>query len=178
MKTMTRLFKYVPAISALAIGVLSGTMAHAQSLKSNRAVATITAFANVVGNVDLIVMKDMDFKISTLSPADLTVDPQSDPRAGQMKIVGSPNSLVRVTYVREAVLCREGGESQLYFTYNLSGGPADVQRKSILLMQNNQVRLSDKGAYYLWVGGGLSGIENIVPGNYVTVLTIELEYIL
>jgi len=178
MKTMTRLFKYVPAISAFAIGVFSGTMSHAQSQRSDQAAATITASANVVGNVDLIVLKDMDFEISTLSPADLTVNPQSDPRAGQMKIVGIPNSLVRVTYVRESVLRHEKGGSQVHFTYNLSGGVSDVQRKSVLLAQNNQFRLSDKGAYYLWVGGGLSCMENIVPGNYVTELTIELEYIL
>jgi hypothetical protein len=175
---MTKLFKYAHAISALAIGVLTGSLALAQSVTQDRSVATITACANVVGNVDLIVMKNMDFEISDLSPADLTVDPQRDSLAGQMKIVGSPNSLARVTYERESVLRHEGSESQLCFAYNLSGGPSDVQSKSTILAKNNQIRLSDQGAYYLWVGGGLSGMENIVPGNYVTELTIELEYIL
>jgi hypothetical protein len=42
---------------------------------------------------------------------------------------------------------------------------------------NNQIRLSDKGVYYLWVGGRLSGVENIMPGNYDMELTLDLEYI-
>ncbi|MGA3245286.1 MAG: hypothetical protein ABSE41_11760 [Bacteroidota bacterium] len=170
---MTRFFKYL-----LAISVVTGSFAQAQSGRSNRAVATITASATVVGNVDLIVMKDMDYELSSLSPADLTVNPQNDSRAGQMKIIGSPNSLVRVTFERQSILRHESGGSQLYFAYNLSGGPDLIQRESILLTQNNQIRLSDQGVYYLWVGGRLSGIENIVPGNYYMELSIELEYIL
>ena len=146
-------------------------------VKSGQAIATITASATVVGNVDLIIMKDMDFELSSLTPADLAVNPQNDLRAGQMKIIGSPNSLVRVTYERQSILRHEAGGSQLYFAYNLSGGPDLIQRESILLSQNNQIQLSDQGVYYLWVGGRLSGIENIVPGNYYMELSIELEYI-
>ncbi len=64
---------------------------------SNVATATITASATVVGNVDLIILRNMDFELSSLTPTDLTINPQSDARSGQMKIVGSPNSVVRVT---------------------------------------------------------------------------------
>ena len=170
---MIRLFKYL-----LVMSVLTSSLAYPQSLKPNQAVATITATANVVGNVDLIVMKDMEFEIASLSPTDLTVDPQSNSNSGEIKVVGSPNSLVRVTYEKESILHHEEGASQLYFTYNLSGGPSVVQSQSILLTQNNQIRLSDQGVYYIWVGGRLSGIENIVPGNYDIELTLALEYIL
>ena len=170
---MIRLFKYLFVMS-----VLTGSIAHAQSLNAKQAVATITATANVVGNVDLIVMKDMEFEIASLSPTELTVDPQSNPNSGEIKVVGTPNSLVRVTYKKESILHHEESASQLYFTYNLSGGPSVVQSQSILLTQNNQIRLSDEGVYYIWVGGRLSGIENIVPGNYDMELTLALEYIL
>jgi len=40
----------------------------------------------------------------------------------------------------------------LYFTYNLSGSTSEVQRGSVLFTQNNEVRLSDRGVYYLWWG--------------------------
>ncbi len=168
---MIRLLKYL-----LVMSVLTPSLAYPQSPKGNQAMATVTATANVVGNVDLIVMNDLEFEIASLSPNELTVDPQSNPNSGEIKIVGTPNSLVRVTYEKESILHHEGSESQLYFTYNLSGGPSVVQSQSILLTQNNQVRLSDQGVYYLWVGGRLSGIENIVPGNYDMELTLEVEY--
>jgi hypothetical protein len=148
-----------------------------QAKSGGPAVATITASATVVGNVDLIIMKNMDFELSSLSPTDLILNPQSDSRAGHMKIVGSPNSIVRVTFERQSILRHEAGGSQLYFAYNLSGGSDVIQSQSTLLTQNNQISLSDAGVYYLWVGGTLSGIENLQPGSYYMELTIELEYI-
>ena len=161
----------------ITISVLVGCTADAQQPNA-KAVATITATAVVVGSVDLIVMKDMEFEIASLSATELTVDPQSNPQSGEIKLVGTPNSLVRVTLERQSILHHEGGVSQLFFTYNLSGSSSAVQSQTILLTQNNQIRLSDKGVYYLWVGGRLSGIENIVPGNYNMDLTLDVEYVL
>jgi len=170
---MIKFFKYLFAIS-----MLVACISDAQSLKPNQAVATITASATVEGNVDVIVMKDLEFEITSLSPTELIVDPQKNPFSGEIKIVGNPNSLVRVTNERESILRHENGQLQLYFRYILSGNTSEVQRESVLLTQNNEVRLSDRGAYYLWVGGQLSGLENIIPGNYGMELTIEVEYIL
>ena len=161
----------------LSISLLSAYTVDAQPVKT-MVIATVTASATVVGNVDIIVMKDMEFEISSLSPKEIVVNPQSDPRSGEIKIAGNPNSFVRVTNERVSILRHETGQSQLYFTYNLSGNPSEVQSESILLTQNNQVRLSDRGTYYLWVGGQLSGLENIIPGDYSMELTIEVEYIL
>lgn len=169
---MTRVFKYM-----LVIGFLTGSVAHAQSPGTNKVVATITATANVVGNVDLIVMRDLEFEVGSLSPTELIVNPQSDARCGEIKIVGSPNGQVRVTNEKQSVLQHEGGQSQLYFTYNLSGNTADIQPESVLLTQNNEIRLNDQGVYYLWVGGELSGLEDIMPGNYSMDLTIDVEYV-
>jgi hypothetical protein len=151
----------------LAISLLLGYIADAQN--TGQVVARITASANVVGNVDLIVMKDLEFEVDNLSPAELTVDPQKDTHSGLIKLVGSPKSLVRVTNVKQSIL---------FFTYNISGSPDNVQGKSILLTQNNEVKLSDGGVYYLWVGGQLSGLENIIPGYYTMELKIDVEYIL
>ncbi len=159
------------------ICVITGSVVHSQSSSAQHAVATITASATVLGNVDLIVMKDMEFEITSISSTELIVNPQSNPYSGEIKIVGNPNGLVRVTYERQAILRHESGVSQLYFTYNFSGGPSVVQSESNLLTQNNQIRLSDQGVYYLWVGGRLTGLENIIPGNYDMQLTLELEYI-
>jgi hypothetical protein len=169
---MIRLFNNIFAIS-----IVTGSVALAQSVSAQHAVATITASATVLGNVDLIVMKDLEFEINSLLSTELNVNPQNNPYSGEIKIVGNPNGLVRVTYERQSILRHESGVSQLYFTYNLSGGPSVVQSESNLLTQNNQIRLSDQGVYYLWVGGRLTGIENIIPGNYDMQLTLELEYI-
>jgi hypothetical protein len=169
---MIKLFNYIFATS-----VIMGSISLGQSLSTQRTVATITASANVLGNVDLIVMKDLEFDINSLSANDLIVNPQNNPYSGEIKIVGNPNSVVRVTYERQAILRHENGASQLYFTYNFSGGPSVIQSESNLLTQNNQIQLSDQGVYYLWVGGRLTGIENITPGNYDMQLSLELEYI-
>jgi hypothetical protein len=168
------MIKYLTYV--LAISLLIGYIADAQT--TTQVVTKITASANVVGNVDLIVMKDLEFEVGNLSPTDLIVDPQRDPHSGQIKIVGYPNSLVRVTHAKQAILQHENGKSQLFFTYNVSGCTDNVQQKSILLMQKNEVKLNDGGMYYLWVGGQLSGLENIIPGNYTMELTIDVEYIL
>lgn len=150
---------------------------HAQSPEQTKAVATVTATANVVGNVDLIVMKDLEFDVSSLAPTDLVLDPQNDPRCGKIKIVGSPNNLVRVTNEKQSVLQHESTQSQLFFTYNISGNTIDDQPESVLLTQSNEVQLSDQGVYYLWVGGLLSGVEDIMPGNYTIQLTLDVEYV-
>jgi len=163
-------------IYVLAMSMLIGYMADAQS--KNRVVATITASAVVLGNVDMTVVKDLEFEIDSLSSTALIVNPQNDGHCGEIKIVGNPNSLVRVTNEKQSVLQHESGQSQLYFTYNLSGSTSEVQRGSVLFTQNNEVRLSDRGVYYLWVGGKLSGLENIIPGNYTMELKIDVEYIL
>jgi hypothetical protein len=159
------------------ICVVTGSVVHAQSSSAQHAVATITASATVVGNLDLIVMRDLEFEIASLSPTELIVDPQKNQHAGEIKIIGSRNSLVRLTFETQSVLRHESGQSLLYFTNNLSGSGSEVQRESILLTQNNQIRLNDRGMYYVWVGGRLSGLENVMPGNYDMELTVELEYI-
>jgi hypothetical protein len=166
-----RYLKYIFAMS-----MLIGYIADAQT--KTQIVATITATATVVGNVDLIVMKELEFEVGSLTPTELIVDPQKDSHSGQIKLVGSPKSLVRVTNEKQSILQHESGQSQLFFTYNISGNTDNVQGKSILLTQNNEVMLSDGGVYYLWVGGQLSGLENIIPGNYTMELKIDVEYIL
>jgi len=168
---MKRILPYI-----FSVCTLFGGMVQAQT--TGRMITTITATANVIGNVDLIVMKDLEFEVGSLTPTDLLVDPQKDAHAGHIKIIGSPKSLVRVTNEKQSILQHENGRSQLYFTYSLSGSIDNTQRKSVLLTQNNEVRLSDEGVYYLWLGGQLSGLENIMPGNYSMEVKIDIEYIL
>jgi len=169
---MTNLLKYILATSFLTV-----LGAQAQSLGSQKAVARITATATVVGNVDLIVKNDLEFEVSSLSPTELTLNPQTDPRCGEIEIIGSPNSMVRVTSEKESVLRHESGDSRLFFTYNFSGNTDEIQAESALLTQTNRIMLGENGIYYLWVGGQLSGLEDIMPGNYTMVLTIDVEYV-
>ncbi|MBN2189141.1 MAG: hypothetical protein JW699_06785, partial [Chitinispirillaceae bacterium] len=125
----------------LATGLLAAGAAHAQTSAPDPGRATITATANIVGSIELIVIKDIDFEVGHLSPADFSIDPQRDSLAGHMKITGAPNSLVRVTYELETVLSHEGGGSKLRFAYTISGGRSKTQKESTLLVQDNQVRL-------------------------------------
>lgn len=169
---MIKLFKYIVAFS-----VLAGFTAHAQSSSATRAVAMINASATVVGNLDLVVVRDLVFEISSLSPSNLVVDPQKNPDAGEIQIVGSPNSLVRLTFETQSILRHESGQSILYFTNNLSGNSSETQGQSVLITHDNQVRLNDQGIYYLWVGGRLTGVEDIMPGQYNMDFTMQLDYI-
>jgi hypothetical protein len=164
--------KYLPYLFLACL--LIGTTVHAQ--KTDQVITTITATANVIGNVELIVMKDLEFDVSSLTPTELIVDPQKDPHSGQIKIIGSPKSMVRVTNDPQSILRHENGQSELFFTYSLSGSADNVQQKSVLLSQKNVVTLGDDGLFYLWVGGQLSGLENIMPGNYTMEVKIDVEY--
>ena len=168
------MMKYL--IYTFAMSMVVGYIAEAQ--KMNQATTKITATANVIGNVDLIVMKDLEFEVKSLAPTELVVDPQKDSHSGHIKIVGYPKSKLRVTMEKQSILVHENGQSQLYFTYSLSGNTDNVQQKSVLLTQNNEVHLSEGGVYYLWLGGQLSGLENIMPGNYSMEVKIDVEYIL
>jgi hypothetical protein len=159
------------------MSALTVSIAQSQSRGTERAVATITATATIVGNLDLIVLKDLEFEISSLSPTELVLDPQKNPYCGKIEIVGSPNSLVRLTYETQSVLRHEGGQSVLYFANNLSGNASEVQRESVLITHENQIRLNDRGVYYLWVGGRLAGVEGIMPGQYTMEFTIQLDYV-
>ena len=172
---MTRLFN---CLLALAIGAFALYAVNVQQAKTKK-MATITATATVRGNhADIIVIKHLRFKFANLRQAELAIDPQRDPRSGEIEIVGNSNSLVRLMNSKESILSYEGGRSQVCLTYNLSGNPDEVQTKSVLLTQDNhEIRLSNGGVYYLWVGGKLSGLQNIMPGEYSPELAIELDYI-
>ena len=164
--------RYLPYLFLACI--LAAPAMYAQ--KTDQVTTTITTTANVIGNVEIIIMKDLEFDVSSLTPSELVVDPQKDPHSGQIKIIGTPKSMVRVTNDPQSILRHENGQSQLFFTYNLSGGTDNVQQKSILLSQKNVVTLGDDGLFYLWVGGQLSGLENIMPGNYTMEVKIDVEY--
>lgn len=169
---MKRLFEYVVAFT-----LVTSPLALSQSSRVTRAVVTINATASVVNNLEMVVVKDLEFQINDLAASELVVDPQRSPDAAEIRILGSPNSLVRLTYETRSVLQHEGGGSQLFFTNNLSGNSSDIQRQSILITRSNQIRLNGQGLYYVWIGGQLTGIENISPGQYNMDLTIQLEYV-
>jgi hypothetical protein len=161
----------------LAISLIAGFATHAQTTK-NKVMATVTARAKIMGNVNLIVMKDMMVEIGEFGQTNLTVDPQNDPRCGEIEIVGSPNSLVRVASEKRSVIQHESGRSRVYFTSHFAGDTLDVQAESNALSQNDEVRLGGDGTFYIWIGGEFSGLEDIIPGNYILDLTIDVEYAL
>ncbi len=161
----------------LALSVLAVSLAFSQSRGNGYAVATITATARVEGNLDLIVLKDLEFEVGSLAPSQLMLEPQTNPSCGEIKIVGTPNALIHLSYETQSILRHENSQSILYFTNNLSGNASELQRESVLIRHENQVRLNDRGVYYLWVGGRLTGVENVVPGQYVMDFTLQLDYV-
>ncbi len=168
---MTQFFKYMIAIS-----VATCSMAYAQ-INNNKVNATLTATANVIGNVDLIIIRDMVVEIVDSTQTELTVDPQSDPRCGEFKIIGSPNSLVRVATDKRSVIRNKTGQSQVYFAGRMAGGTLDIQSQSDLIAPGDEVKLNGEGGFYIWIGGEFTGLEGILSGNYTMALTIAVEYV-
>ncbi len=167
-----------PSVGLLLTFILATvSLAFSQSRGDGHAVATITASATVEGNLDLIVLKDLEFEVGSLAPANLMLDPQTNPSCGEIKIVGTPNSLIHLSYETQSSLRHENSQSMRYFTNNLSGNPSDLQQESVLIRHENQIRLNQNGVYYLWVGGRLTGVENVVPGQYVMDFSLQLDYV-
>lgn len=152
--------------------------ADAQGSVYDPSVSSVTATASVVAStVQLFAIRNMDLALYDFLGTDLEINPVSDTRAAEMKILGVPKTTVRVTFDPNGILRHETENSAMVFNYRMSGNTTQVQSGSQLMPATNQVTLGETGEYYLWLGGILSVSDQLFPGNYVLEFTIQLEYI-
>lgn len=162
------------------VGTTLGTtwMAAAQSDEStvlNRSVR-VSASASVMNNVSLTTIRDISLSTQTAVQGIITLSPVNSPFAGLMRIDGTPNSVVRITYLTTETLLEEGGSGgTVRARYQISGFENDNQMASALLdVGEAAVRLSKEGRYYLWLGATLD-VRNSKPGQYVSEFVLEVE---
>lgn len=159
----------------LFISVCYHSVAAAQ-ISKYRETVNIQATANIVRNMSLVTLRDVNVQSGSTIDGKLTIAPTTSPLAGLIKIEGTPNALVRITYLTAETLIDELGSGALIkATYRLSGFQEDNQLASLLLdVGEANVRLSREGRYYLWLGAVLD-LTKAGPGNYTSDFIIEIE---
>lgn len=136
----------------------------------------VQASASVMNNVSLTTIRDISLSTQTAVQGIITLSPINSPFAGLMRIDGTPNSVVRITYLTTETLLEEGGSGgTVRARYQISGFENDNQMASALLdVGEAAVRLSKEGRYYLWLGATLD-VRNSKPGQYVSEFVLEVE---
>jgi hypothetical protein len=156
----------------LILGILSG------SLKAQSASYSITASAQVMENLQMITVRDLDLINPPIVENTISVNPITSSFAGLFKILGTPNSKVRINYTpRETLVEQNEGIGMLQAMYSLSAAGEDNQSASILLTPGNaDVVIGTVGTVYIWLGAELD-VSQATQGKYVSEFVLELEYI-
>lgn len=136
----------------------------------------VTASASVMNNITLTTIRDISVGTQTAVQGIITMNPTNSPFAGMMRIDGTPNSVVRVTYLTNETLIDEGGSGgTVRARYQISGFDSDNQMASALLdVGEAAVRLNKEGRYFLWLGA-IIDIKSAKPGQYVSEFVLEVE---
>lgn len=140
---------------------------------------SISVSASVVSatEVSIVTLRDMSLEPQLTRQGVITIDPQEDAQAGQMRAEGEPNAEVRISFIEERELTRVGGPETLMFYYDVAGNDIDDQPSSEPLdLDNRDFTLNENGEFYFWVGGSVD-IRNAVQGAYDGEFTIEIEYL-
>lgn len=153
-------------------GKLVGQMVQRTHTRS----VNMSATAAVLDNLALTTIRDVNLDGPSTVDGLMQVSPVASPYAGLMRISGSPNRLVRVTYLtNETLIDEEGSGAIIKATYLISGFAGDNQNASILLdVGEATVRLNQSGEFYLWLGAMLD-LTAAGPGNYVSEFIMEIE---
>lgn len=171
--------KWLPKIvMMIALTFSTNWTATAQSEETSGIGGTfrVSASASVMNNVSLTTIRDITVGTQTAVQGIITLNPTNSPFAGMMRIEGTPNSVVRITYLTNETLIDEGGSGgTVRARYSISGFDSDNQMASALLdVGEAAVRLNKDGLYYLWLGAILD-IKNAKPGQYVSEFVLEVE---
>lgn len=140
---------------------------------------SINVSANVVSatEVTMVTLRDMILDRQVRQENMIVINPVQHAQAGQMRAEGEPQAEVRISFLEERELTREGGPEQLTFYYEISGNEVDDQPSSeILDLDNRDFELNEDGEFYFWIGGYVD-ISDAVQGSYEGEFTIEIEYL-
>lgn len=150
-------------------------LASAQENETVSAQLNITA--EVSQSIELITVNQLTLENSQPGQIIITINPINDLNSGHMVAIGAPEAEFRLYYELEKRLDRIDGPGYLTFRYELSGNTIDDQSSSdIIQYENRNLRFSNEGTFYIWLGGELN-LENALPGNYKGDFTIEIDYI-
>jgi hypothetical protein len=137
----------------------------------------VTVSATIPSEIQIETISNINFGSVSASATEIYVNPRQDAGAGLLRIVGSPNKLVNVSFVERQQLIRVGGGPSIFFDYEVSAAAEDDQMISEpLTMENRQIELSESGEYYFWIGGRLT-LEGITFGQYEGEFTLEIDYL-
>lgn len=133
--------------------------------------------ARVIESINLTTIRDMRFGDVQPGQEEIDISPANDATAGKMVATGTPESRIRVSFLREWELVNDRGGESLTFFYRVAGNTTDDQGTAEQLQTDNRdLYFNEDGEFYFWIGGRVD-ITNASPGNYEGEFTIEIEYI-
>jgi glucan phosphoethanolaminetransferase (alkaline phosphatase superfamily) len=150
----------------------------AQSNNSGYATFNVRATATVTDNLNMLTIRNIDLLNPPVMEGLIVVSPITSPYAGMFKIIGSPGSRVRITYLQmESIREANEGIGVVSAEYMLSAAFNDLQFQSALLDVGEGVfPIGPDGELYVWLGANLD-LSKATPGVYLSEFIIELEYI-
>jgi hypothetical protein len=163
----------------LFVGLVAVLLVLATNVNTSQAQSdfSINVSSRVISNVELITLQPI-----TPSDADaidniITIDPTNSANAGKMMAIGTPNSEVQITYIRQLVMSNSQTGNTITFNYSVAGNSLDDQTSAELLNRDNKgLQFNSEGRFYFWIGGHVD-ITTADPGNYVGEFTLDIEYL-
>jgi hypothetical protein len=157
---------------------LSIQSALAQVDDTRKANLSVRASATVTDNLQMLTIRNLDLISPVVVDDKIIVSPTSSGFAGMFKILGNPRSRVRITFLQNEILKEQNeGLGEVAAQYFVSEAFEDTQFQSTpLQLGEGNVRLSEKGVLFLWLGANLD-LTNATPGLYLSEFILELEYI-
>jgi hypothetical protein len=157
---------------------LSIQAALAQVDDTRKANLSVRASATVTDNLQMLTIRNLDLISPVVVDDKIIVSPTSSGFAGMFKILGNPRSRVRITFLQNEILKEQNeGLGEVAAQYFVSEAFEDTQFQSTpLQLGEGNVRLSEKGVLFLWLGANLD-LTNATPGLYLSEFILELEYI-
>jgi hypothetical protein len=148
----------------------------AQTIRSDSAII-VRVSTTIQTSITLETLANINFGRVSPGMTELYINPRTDNGAGILRVSGSPNSIIRVSFLERRELNRVGGGESLVFVYEVSGASEENQFISEPMRQENrQIVLSSTGEYYFWIGGRLD-LAGISFGQYEGEFTLEIDYI-
>lgn len=160
------------------ISIFWGKAAWSQVDDTRRATLSVRATATVTDNLQMLTIRNLDLISPAIIDNKIIVSPVTSGFAGMFKIIGNPNSKVRITFLQNEILKEQNeGFGEVFAEYFVSEAFEDTQFQSTpLQVGEGNVILSDAGALFLWLGANLD-LSQAGPGLYLSEFIIELEYI-
>lgn len=161
------------AVFLLTVGFLS----HLTSRGYAQTDISIDVSAQVVGSVELLTVQSIQLSQAEAQNQIIRIDPRFSANAGKMIAIGSPNSNIRVRFIKNQQLTRQKGLNTLLFQYEVAVNTINDQATAELLKEvNRDFSFNSDGRLYIWIGGRVD-VSAAAPGNYEGEFSIQITYI-